>query len=105
MAIIYFDSADIYINQGVNVDDKIVRLNAIITALEDAILKGAATGNLSEYSLDDGQTKIRTVYRSLTEATNALTALETIRQRWINQKNGRHMRFMDGKNFRRYGYR
>ena len=102
---VYFDSADIYINGGINLQDKITRLNAIITALEDSALKAAANGNISEYSLDDGQTKIRTVYRNAADVANAISAFETIRQRWINQLNGRHMRLVDSKNFRRNGTR
>lgn len=104
MAAVYFDSADVYINQGIDVREKITRINAIITALEDASLKAASTGNISEYSLDDGQTKIRTVYRNAVESAAAINAFETIRQRWINQLNGRVVRLMDSKNFRRNGY-
>jgi len=96
---IYFDSADIYINQGIDVRAKIARINVIITALEDSALKAAANGSVSEYSLDDGQTKIRTVYRNAAEVANAITAFETIRQRWINQLNGRQVRLVDSKNF------
>lgn len=98
-----YDSAYIYIDGGINLRDKITRIDAIITALEDSALKAAASGNISEYSLDDGQTKIKTVYRNATDVSNAISAFETIRQRWINQLNGRHMRFVDSKNFRRNG--
>lgn len=97
---VYYDSADIYINGAINLCDKIARIDAIITALEAAALKGAATGNFSEYSLDDGQTKIRTAYRSVEDIARSITAFETIRQRYINQLNGRHVRLVDSKNFR-----
>lgn len=96
---VYFDSADIYINQGIDVRAKIARINNIITALEDSALKAAASGNVSEYSLDDGQTKIRTVYRNAEDVASAITAFETVRQRWINQLNGRQVRLVDSKNF------
>lgn len=96
---VYFDSADIYINQGIDVRAKIARINNIITALEDSALKAAASGNVSEYSLDDGQTKIRTVYRNAEDVASAINAFETVRQRWINQLNGRQVRLVDSKNF------
>ena len=96
---VYFDSADIYINQGIDVQAKIARLNNIIKALEDSALKAAASGNVSEYSLDDGQTKIRTVYRNAEDVASAISAFETVRQRWINQLNGRQVRLVDSKNF------
>ena len=57
---IIYDSADIYINGATCLRDKITRIDAIIVALEDAALKGAAQGNISDYSLNDGQTQIRT---------------------------------------------
>lgn len=96
---VYFDSAYIYINQGIDVRAKIARINNIITALEDSALKAAASGNVSEYSLDDGQTKIRTVYRNAEDVASAINAFETVRQRWINQLNGRQVRLVDSKNF------
>lgn len=96
---VHFDSADIYINQGIDVRAKIARINNIITALEDSALKAAASGNVSEYSLDDGQTKIRTVYRNAEDVASAINAFETVRQRWINQLNGRQVRLVDSKNF------
>ena len=63
---VIYDSADIYINGATCLRDKITRIDAIIVALEDAALKGAAQGNISDYSLNDGQTQIRTGYRSIT---------------------------------------
>ena len=100
----YFSSAQIYIECGRDLRDKINRLNAVITALETTALKAAETGNLDEYSLDDGQTKIRTKYRDANAVANSITAFETIRQRYINQLNGRHVRLVDSKNFKNNGY-
>jgi len=97
---VYYDSADIYISSASSLREKITRIQAIITALENAALTGAANGHLSEYSLDDGQTKIRTAYRSMTEVADSINAFEAIKQRWVNQLNGRHVRLVDSKNFR-----
>jgi hypothetical protein len=85
--------------------EKIARIDAIITALEDAALKGAATGHLDEVSLDDGQTKIKTLYRNVTQITASITGFEAIKQRYVNQLNGRSLRLVDAKNFYigRYG--
>lgn len=102
---IEFDSSAIYIDCATTVREKIARIDAIITALETTALKAAAAGNLSEYWLDDGQTKIKTVYRNPAEVEASISAFEKIRQRYINQLNGRVIRLVDGKNFigRRYG--
>lgn len=96
---VYYDSAQAYIDTATTLRERIDRLSAIITALETSALKAAGTGNMSEYSLDDGQTKIRTVYRNAEEVANAITAFERIRQMWWARLSGRHTRLVDGKNF------
>lgn len=94
-----FDSAAIYIDSAKTLREKIVRIDAIITALETSALKAAETGNISEYSLDDGQTKIKTAYRSPVDVQNSIDAFEKIKQRYVNQLNGRVMRLVDSKSF------
>lgn len=104
---VYFDSCSIYITSATTLKDKIARIDAIIVLLEDAAIKAAGNEDISEYSLDDGQTKIKTVYKSAASVMSALQSFETMRQRYINQLNGRHVRLVDSKNFpsnrRRYG--
>jgi hypothetical protein len=95
-----FDSACVYVDGAKNLIEKIARLDAIISALETAALKAAAKGGISEYMLDDGQTKIREVYRSPVEIERSITAFEGIRQRYINRLNGSMIRLVDSKNFR-----
>lgn len=102
---VVFDSAAIYIDSVTSIKEKIVRIDAIITALETTALKAAETGSVTEYTLDDGQTKIHQVYRSPMEVQRSIEAFETIKQRYINKLNGRVTRLMDSQNFtrRRYG--
>lgn len=95
-----FDSSSIYVTSATTLRDKLTRVNAIITALEDVALKAAANGDISHYSLDDGQTKIMTSYRTAEDVANSIQAFEVIRQRYINQLNGRMVRLVDSKNFR-----
>jgi hypothetical protein len=94
-----FDSADIYIQCTTDLRERIVRIDAIIDALETTALKAAATGNISEYSLNDGQTQIKTVYRSPKDVQASIDAFEMIKQRYINRLNGRVVRLVDSKNF------
>lgn len=101
---VVFDSAAIYIESATTVKAKIVRIEAIITALETTALKAAETGNISEYSLDDGQTKIQTMYRNPMEVQRSIEAFEMIKQRYINQLNGRVMRLVDSQSFNRNRY-
>lgn len=96
-----FTTADIYVSSATTLREKITRIDAIITALEAAALTGAATGQLTEYSLDDGQTKIKTAYRSMDEVMTAIMSFEKLRQMYINRLNGRMVRLVDSKNFQR----
>jgi len=96
---VYYDSAYKYIDCASDLRGKIARIEAIITALETTALKAAANDNISEYSLNDGQTVIRTVYKSAQDVLNSIMAFEKIRQMYMNRLNGRVMRLVDGKNF------
>jgi hypothetical protein len=96
---VYYDSASKYIDCASDLRDKITRIETIISALEDTALKAAANDNITEYSLNDGQTIIRTVYKGADAVLNSIMAFEKIRQMYINRLNGRVMRLVDSKNF------
>lgn len=104
MAPVIFDSADIYIDQGTDLRAKIVRTDAIIDALFTAALKAAARGAVSMYELDDGQSKVKTMYRNATEVQNAITAFERIKQMYVNRLNGHMVRLVDQSNFNYLNY-
>lgn len=103
-----YDSAQIYIASATTLREKIVKINAIIDALESTALKAASTDNITEYSLDDGQTKIKTAYRGAAAIEASILAFTRIRNRYINELNGRMVRLVDrksfnqGRNFRNY---
>lgn len=99
---VFFDSADIYVQSGTTLRAKILKIDAIIAALETSALKAAAKNSIQEYTLNDGQTTIRTAYRSAAEVSASITAFEQIRERYVNKLNGRVVRLVDGKNFRNY---
>jgi hypothetical protein len=89
-----------YITSVATLADRLARVRALILALMDAQLKAALTGNISEYSLDDGQTKIKTVNRSPKELATTITELERQEQTLMRQLNKTgYVRLVDGKNF------
>jgi hypothetical protein len=94
-----YDSAEIYIQSKTTLREKIAAMDAIISALETTALKAAGTDNISEYQLDDGQTKIRTMYRGASAVFRAIQDFERLRQMYVNRLNGRMVRLVDGKNF------
>jgi hypothetical protein len=94
-----YDSADIYIESRTGARAKIAAIDAIIDALLLSAAKAATGENITEYSLDDGQTKIKTIRRSSKEIEASIMAFQRLKQLYINQLNGRVVRMIDGKNF------
>jgi len=99
-----YDSAEIYISSATSTRSKITRIDAIIDALFTTALKAAENGDVTEYSLNDGQTTIRTVYKDAAAVMASIKSYEAIKQMYINQLNGRVFRLVDSKNFK-YGNR
>lgn len=99
MSEIVFDSADLYIESTTDLRSKITRLNQVIDALISASIKGAANANMEEYSLDDGQTKIRAKYKDMAQIQAAINAFEKAKQIYVNRLNGRSFMLVDGKSF------
>ncbi|MFN8317152.1 MAG: hypothetical protein U0T32_11965 [Chitinophagales bacterium] len=94
-----FDSSKIYIEQAANIEEKILRIDAVINALLLAALDAASNDGISEYWLDNGQTKIKTVYRSTAAIYASIEAFRKLKEYYVNQNNGRVFRLVDSKNF------
>ena len=88
-----------YIDSAKTLEARLKAIKAIIIVLELTLLKAASTDNIDEYWLDDGQTKIKTIYRSVESITKGLLGLDVLKYRIINQLQGRVVRLVDGKNF------
>lgn len=91
----HFESISLFIETATCLKDKILKIDAIIVALEDAALKGAEGQDIDEYWLDDGQTKIKNVFRDPNQIFNAIIRYERLRQMYLNRLNGRGMRLVD----------
>jgi len=98
---VVYDSTKIYIDSAQTICDKIVRLDAIIEALEDTALKSATNDDISEYWLDDGQTKIKTVYKGTDAVLKSIESLIKLKEYYKNKLNGRQVRLVDSKSFYR----
>lgn len=68
---------------------KIAAYDLIIEAMESAILDATTSGMYNQVEVDDGQMKVRTNYRNITDMNNALLGMEQARQRYIQKYNGR----------------
>ena len=95
MGIVYYDSFVSYVKSAADLKAKIARIDTIITALEDSALESAANQNFEEYQLDDGQSRIRTNYRSTEDIFKSINGFEKLRQQYINRLLGRQTRLVD----------
>ena len=100
MAVIY-DSAAAYIEDCVALEEKVTRIDAVIDALMTTALKAAGNDNIDEYWLDDGQTKIKTIYRGADALMSSIRSFEQLRQMYLNRLNGHVVRLVDSKSLRR----
>lgn len=99
---IVYDTCGIYIQSITDLKAKYTAITNLINALYLSATNGAGNQGKSEYSLDDGQIKIKTVYRSTQETLAAIDVLERQKQTILNQLNGRVTRGVDSKNLNRY---
>lgn len=102
---VYFDSAEIYLESKSKLRDKIRAISAIIDALLLASVKAAGNEDLTEYTLNDGQTTIRAMYRGSESVMKSVQAYEKLKEYYINKLNGRSFRAIDRKSFPGYGGR
>lgn len=94
-------TCDLYITSVKSDKARYDRIDAVIDVLEDQLIKSALNSSVSEYSLDDGQTKISTVYRSTEEVEKAIMSMIRLKNYYENKLNGRMVRLVDSKNIRR----
>ncbi len=94
-----YNSAGIYIESGSSLSDKLQRIDQVISALLALLVDNAASAQYKEYQLDDGQTKIRSVYNSPADIQTSINAMEKLKQMYANRLNGRVFRLRDGRNF------
>ena len=95
MAVVYYNNPQEYISSSMTPEQRIARISAVIVALENAMITGATTANMEEFSFDDGQSKIMTKYRNPSEMVNTLKTLDAILNRLINQMHSRRFILRD----------
>lgn len=96
---VIYDSSYIYITSAGTLLEKIRRIDVILNSLLDTALQAALGDDQKEYWLDDGQIRTKVVRNGASGVADSIKKLETIKQLYINQLNGRQVRLVDGKNF------
>ncbi len=98
---IFFQSTEQYLMSAKSISEKIVAIDKLIESLFLLMLNPEVIEKnyISEYSLDDGQTKIRAVYRGVEGIQKTIDALNKMRIFYQNQRLGRRFRLVSGNNF------
>ncbi len=91
-----------YLESKTDLQSRILAIDAIISTsiLLLADTAGGAGGNIAYYEMDDDQVRVKTGYRSLQDVSAGIDALTKIKNRFINQYNGRASVLQDKSTFR-----
>lgn len=100
----YYSDPFTYIESCKTLKARIAACDAIIDALIIAAGKAAAGENITQYTLNDGQTIISTTKRSSSDISASIIGIERIRNLYVNKSTGRVFRLVDGKNLTGNGY-
>lgn len=99
---VYYSTAARYIDSRSSNQEKVTAINQIIDKLMLLAAQSAENPSgqvvIDEYEINDGQSKIRTRYRSFADIEKSIMAFERLRQMYINRINGRLMRTVDSRN-------
>lgn len=93
-----------YLNHKTTLKAKIQAIEDLTAKMFEASLEGALGLNsgIQEYSMDDGQIKVKTVYRSVDQILASIKTLEALKQMYLNQLNGRVTNLINAKVFARW---
>jgi hypothetical protein len=81
----------VYIEAASGMIERVERINTIIDALELRQIAVIGNSDVEEYSINDGQIQIKTIYKSAESIAKAITSYEAIKQKLLNKLNGRSM--------------
>jgi len=85
-----------YIQSKPTLDAKIAAIESLIDAMILNSIEAVDNSGTASYSMDDGQMKVTTMYRSVKEITQGVRALEQMLQMYINRRNG-HITVLRGR--------
>lgn len=98
-----YESVYLFLESKTKMVDRVKAIDLLIDQMILSLSDQAAGpgSGISEYSLDDGQVKIKTGYRSFSDVESGIQSLERMKQLYINRLNGRVIILRDEKSFRR----
>lgn len=96
---VQYDSEFDYIDSKTDARAKIIAIDLIIDKLLTAATKSALDEGVTEYWIDNGQTKIKTVRRSVAAIAKSIVELRKLKEMYKATINGRVVVLRDSKNF------
>ena len=93
-----FTNATLYVESFASLKEKVDALDRVIDLLITSAEDNTGSAHLDEYQLDDGQTKIKAVYRTTADLATAIFDFESLKQIYLNRMNGRVMKGRDARN-------
>lgn len=94
----YYSDPYKYIESCTEIAAKITAIDQIIEQLLLSAVKAAAGENITQYTLNDGQTIISTTKRSSASIEQSISAFQKLRNYYMNKATGRVFRLVDVKN-------
>lgn len=85
-----------YIQSKTTLDARIAAVESLIDSMLLNSIEAIDNGGTASYSMDDGQMKVTTEYRSVKDISAGIKALEKILQIYINRRNG-HVTVLRGR--------
>lgn len=77
-----------YILDSQDLKQKYVKVCNVINALYDQAIVSAGSSDISSYSVDDGQTKLSTTYRSMDDVERAIVKFTRLKNMLARQISG-----------------
>jgi len=96
-----FGSAKLYIDSVTTTEARLTKVIQIIDGLTDLAVTAASNDDIGEYSLNDGQVVIKTVYRSVDDIADSIFKWERVKNILLGRLNGRVVVLKDARTIRR----
>lgn len=88
-----------YVQSKESYESKIVAIEALIDAMMINALDTIEDSGTASFSMDDGQMKVTTDFRSMSEITKGIHSLDSLKQMYINRRNGHIVVLRGRKNY------
>lgn len=77
-----------YLQSKTKLCDRIAAIESLIDAMVLEMASAIGTSGTASYSMDDGQMKVTTEYRSISQITAGVKSLEQMKNIYVNRYNG-----------------